>query len=579
MRVLVVDPDVEFGNDLMEQLEAGGVDALHANSPEQMAALMRIHSVDAVVIDLSLRRMDGFVVARQLRVDVSAHDLEIALMSPRHRQDSPEVSSLMSDVQARYFSEKPVDVAALLAVLQSPRPVVEPTPESASPTLAPAPMGRQFKPAPGRSRPKGKFNIDWGHARMLLSLWVERSSGVVSVATSTGTERVSISNGGLVDPDDRAVLKRILRGAKYAFDAKEVMEHGDWARMGRLIFKGASAASDDRTLRKYQSAVPEKSQHGELIRSLPLSKDSRRFIAKVDGVRTVCDVLEFASVSAGDVSSEIEALVQLKLLEFVAAERSSVAEILPVPAAVLDLDQAGSVVVDAVDSDAAIIQRLERELRTIQDAVPAVVLGVPQDSDQSIIDGAANRMRLRYAEMIARRTGDKRVRELAFQICKRVDEAHRSFHSVSPDVLGVPPSKKDWEVDEITLLLEEGRGFIQSSEWAAADHALTKAHEKRLDNVPVLANLGWARLHNPDIDLEKRTEEGRDFLLLAEQFDPHDGDGQYYLAQVLVASGRLDAAEQRASRAMNAMQDDPRRVALHRQIRVKIAKLSEAGKG
>ena len=84
----------------------------------------------------------------------------------------------------------------------------------------------------------------------------------------------------------------------------------------------------------------------------------------------------------------------------------------------------------------------------------------------------------------------------------------------------------------------------------------------------VLANLGWARLHNPNQSLESRTEEGKDFLLLAEEFDPTNGEGQYYMAQILVASSRLDAAEQRAERAAQADPSDTARAALLRKIRV-----------
>ena len=602
MHVLVVDPDEEFGPDLVKQLGAGGVNASHATSPDKMSAFMRIHSIDVVVVDLSLRRMDGFVVARQLRFEIPAHELEIVLMSPRHRKDSPEIVSLMRDSQARFFYEKPLAVEKLIMDLKSRKPVSAPEPAAVSsrPThvgVATTPAPRkpstaaaapsksvqarsQFKPVKERERPKSKFKISWVDARGLLSLWAERKSGVLSISTPTGMEQAKLSNGGLVDLEERSVVKRVLRGDQYAFNAQEMGEHGDWARFGRLIFKGACAASDDRTLRRYLSAIPAKSQYGELIRSLPLSKESRKFVAQVDGERPVSEVLERAEVSAGDVSSEVEALVQLKLLEFVSGEQSLGDAVKPNAPSTASVSNSNVIVnVEAADSDAAVLQRLEREMRTIADAVPAVVLGIPQDSDQPIVDTAAERMRQRYAVLIARRTGDARIRELAFQICKRVDEAHKSFERTTVQQFAKSHSKPEWEADEVSLLLEQGKAFIAQSEWSAADEALTKGHEKRLDNVPVLANLGWARLHNPNLDVEKRTEEGRDFLLLAEQFDPHDADGQYYLAQVLVASGRLDAAEERAARAMKSMPDEPRRAALHRQIRIKIARLAEGGKG
>ena len=56
-------------------------------------------------------------------------------------------------------------------------------------------------------------------------------------------------------------------------------------------------------------------------------------------------------------------------------------------------------------------------------------------------------------------------------------------------------------------------------------------------------------------------------MLLAEQFDPTNGEGQYYMAQILVASSRLDAAEERAERAAKADPDDSARAALLRKIR------------
>ena len=122
--------------------------------------------------------------------------------------------------------------------------------------------------------------------------------------------------------------------------------------------------------------------------------------------------------------------------------------------------------------------------------------------------------------------------------------------------------------DEVEILLNEGRSFIAAKQWAQADSVLARAHAKQIDHVPVLANLGWARLHNPEVDLGVRTEEGKDFLLLAEQFDPKDADGQYYLAQVLLASGMPEAAEERAERAVSSGEGDPQRQALLSKVRL-----------
>jgi tetratricopeptide (TPR) repeat protein len=159
---------------------------------------------------------------------------------------------------------------------------------------------------------------------------------------------------------------------------------------------------------------------------------------------------------------------------------------------------------------------------------------------------------------------------LALQIAKIVDMAHRNFNfdAVTSTGLGAAAMFGD-DIDE---MLEEGRSLIGDRRWTEADRLLARAHRKRIDHVPVLANLGWARLHNPEVDQETRTEEGNDYLLLAEQFDPMDGDGQYYLAQVLLAAGRLEEAEQRAERALKAVPEDAARKALVRKIKVLTAR-------
>jgi hypothetical protein len=217
-----------------------------------------------------------------------------------------------------------------------------------------------------------------------------------------------------------------------------------------------------------------------------------------------------------------------------------------------------------------LLQRLEREYATIRDAPPPVVLGVPADADKALVDKASARQRQRYAAIIARRDLGKPVRQVALDIAKRVDQAHRNFNfgSNAPVEALVTANQP---LDEIGEMLQEGRAKIASKDWEGADRVLARAHKKRIDHVSVLANLGWARLHNPSIDLETRTEEGKDFLLLAEQFDPLDSDGQYYLAQVLLVSNRLEAAEQRAARAAKAEPEDGARLALLRKIRSRLA--------
>ena len=64
MRVLVVDPDDPFAKEVADRLAQEGFEVVCATSPDQMRAHMRTRNFDTVLIDLSLRRMNGFDVAR-----------------------------------------------------------------------------------------------------------------------------------------------------------------------------------------------------------------------------------------------------------------------------------------------------------------------------------------------------------------------------------------------------------------------------------------------------------------------------------------------------------------------------------
>jgi tetratricopeptide (TPR) repeat protein len=346
--------------------------------------------------------------------------------------------------------------------------------------------------------------------------------------------------------------------------------------MGKLLFKGARLATDSRTLRRYATAVLTSNAHTSLARSLPLSEDSRSFVGRVNGRDTVAVLLESGGYPISEVSRDITTLVQMGLFglqrEGSQGDKSKrdVEPVLPAQTGAamqgMGLDRVRKS--NQSEDPALLLQRLKKELLTIQDAPPPVVLGVPADAERALVDKAGARMRQRYAELTARKDLSVDVRKMALEIAKKVDAAHRHFNFERLERTGATTQAGISVHDDVEQMLDEARALIEAKRWTDADRLLSKAHEKRIDHVAVLANLGWARLHNPNQSLESRTEEGKDFLLLAEEFDPTNGEGQYYMAQILVASSRLDAAEQRAERAAQADPSDTARAALLRKIRV-----------
>jgi tetratricopeptide (TPR) repeat protein len=90
-----------------------------------------------------------------------------------------------------------------------------------------------------------------------------------------------------------------------------------------------------------------------------------------------------------------------------------------------------------------------------------------------------------------------------------------------------------------------------------------------MDHPGVLANLAWARLSNPMHPPGRRSDDARELLLLAEQFDPHHGEGQYYLGELLYRLGEYAAAMPRAHRAVNASPPHPGAPALYKKLKAR----------
>ncbi len=573
MRVMVVDPDEAFATEMSEHLTQAGFDVVHASSPDQMRAYMRSREFQAVMVDLSLRRMNGFDVARELRMEHPASELAILLMSPRHREESPEISSLKRDTESPHYFVKPMEYAAVVGALRMPLPAPKETPISAPPeqteNTEEASPSNAKKPEPKRKKSGKPREIHWDNLRELVAIWTEKQTGTLVVAGEGGGTAI-IVDGGLVDDDAYRTTKSALIGGVVAFKPGQHDSVGDWGRLGRLLFKGARSGSDPRTLRRYFSAVPTPNQFTDIARSLPISKESRGFVGRINGVLTVAEIVDVGGFPLGDISRDITALVQMGLFELKRSADEAEPKVAETNKAAVSPGTEGRHVIDAnaVEDGEQMLVRLRKELETIKDALPPVVLGVPADADRAMVDAAGNRMRQRYAALIARPDASDDLRKLALEMAKKVDAAHRNFNHGADTQTGSGRRVRMTAFDEVEDMLNRARTLIEAKDWCAADELLSKAHEKRIDHVPVLANLGWARLHNPEHSLEERTEEGKDFLLLAEQFDPTDADGQYYMAQVLVASNRLEAAEERAKRATEAMPDDAHRGALLRKIRV-----------
>ena len=569
MRVLVVDPDEGLARQVGSLIGPAGFDVVHAASPGQVDAYLRIGGVRAVVVDLSRRRIDGFSVARTVRAQHPASELEIVLVTPHGGGNAAEVADLRTATKARFVLERPVELNDVLVAVNTPLPPAKPAETAMGGVMhrkdghaAGRTDSRRHRSAFKTNRPK-RLRIDWSHFGQLTELWLNRKSGTIQLEGSDDLF-ATLSDGGLVDASRLGVLKRLLAGRSFRYTEQAVDEPGHWADLGAFLFQAAKASSDSRTLHRYAAVKVETNPSSPMARLLPLDEDARRFVRSTDGKRTVQDLADASRVSIGDVSASIVALVHMGLFSIVGfgdakpvGSRYRISHRVPLKA---NGDQSSH----AVDDGAALHKRLLREVETVSTAAPAVVLGVPADAERTLVDEAAQRMRSRYIKLSNDQGLSAEDRSLAKLMVRNVDRAYKAFHAGDAE-----REQPMVPLNEVEQWLNEGKQLLVDQKWAEADNVLSQAHTKEIDNARVMANLGWARLHNPEIDIELRTEEGQDLLLLAEQFDPTDSDGQFYLAQVLMAADQVDAAELRAARAVGAEPDDTRRRTLLRKIRLK----------
>ena len=216
----------------------------------------------------------------------------------------------------------------------------------------------------------------------------------------------------------------------------------------------------------------------------------------------------------------------------------------------------------------AIHKRLELEVARLKDAAPAEVLGVPHDSTSKLAQEVGERMRLRYQDIVDDEAYPEETRELAEKLVARIVHSVERWGHSQERAAADPTTARE------QVMLEQARVLIDAGDFPRADRVLTKARELAMANPLILASLGWARFHNPDKPVESRREEGRDYLLLAEQFDNAHVRTEWELCQVLRTMGEDAAALRRAERVLSL---EPGHPDAKEAVRALTEKLQPAG--
>ena len=114
-RILIVDDNADAANSLSELLKMDGHETLPAFSAEEALSFADVFNPEIVLLDIGLPRMDGYEVAKRLRLSpLHSRTTLIALTGYGQQEDLDRAQAAGFDAHL----VKPVDLPALTKLLQ-----------------------------------------------------------------------------------------------------------------------------------------------------------------------------------------------------------------------------------------------------------------------------------------------------------------------------------------------------------------------------------------------------------------------------------------------------------------------------
>jgi len=615
MRVLVVDPDTGLLGHVRRGLEVAGHQVRVAASAEAFDIALSAGGIDLVLLDVDLA-----VAARPVSERLRAAGTHVVLSTSRSDGD-PGVQRLRAWFGKAGFLRKPfsvLDLPYLLAdaVQRGQAPPRASGGEFLGRLVARGADGpaRASRPPVSRANrslvPRSGGPVVFPVAERLANVWAERFTGVLHVQAQQAAigRPVQFKNGGLVDPRDVSIIEVALRGAELRFAVEPVpASEGDRASLFQALWAAVYSPREARFGEVHAFEALDIGNRSTLDELLSLVSDAtRRVLQSADGARALGEVIVHALTTPAEVSGELQALHRLGLVRLAppsvgprnrrrtrrtdaagdsrpptsssrrtsarkpkktrSSSRRTSASFAdrPTSSGGSSGRRSGRARVAermrrAGRSD-AVHKRLEMEINRLTGATPAEVLGVPHDAATALVRQVSQRMLDRYQQIAEEESYPEATRALAAKLVERVSEARAAWGHSTKRAAADPTTARE------QVMLEQAKVLLEAHAFARADRVLVKARELAMANPGILAALGWARFHNPEKQKGEREEEGRDYLLLAEQFDPRDTEVLWQVAQVLDKMGNVDGARARADRIVSIDPSDKAAAAMARRL-------------
>lgn len=616
MNILVVDGERRLLELLRNLLEGEGHQVAVADDLLRAGALIRSRLPEMLVLSVHLSKGSGLQLLHELRDQPGGRSVFVVLTGSGRGGGDRAVARAMEECRVDHLLRKPFPMFDLLDLVReaaagsgaSDSGIIdeEPVHDPLS-TLVSANVPAMSDPISPRKTsevhlPRGASYVDRAlhrdNLQRLAGLWVRRASGVVTLQNGPSGARgwMAMGEGGPLDSDGWELLSAALHGGQMTFERREVPGAGDQLGLGAMIFGRVRdpARVDFLDEARMKALMPPR--HPAPLLGLPLQPESRWLIETVDPSVPLGERAATGGVDLVAAGPDLEALQRMGLLELglpmmregtsggfrprgvtarrvrdesptetyavVGDETPSVAERLRARREAETSSSMSTVTGrsqrrrssataqrDEARNSEVIARRLRREASLIGHEGPEVILGVPGDADPELVGAAHARMTARYQQIAQDKTLPPSARDDAQRLLQAVEDAKTALLSGR--------SRRPVEVvPEEERLLHRGRDYVAREEWPAALAALRRARDLRLDHPGILANLGWATLHDPQLDEIDREEEARGLLALAVQFAPDDPEGNLYYARFLETQDDPERALPYARRALAANPED-----------------------
>jgi len=120
-KILIVDDDLEFSEELKELLLLSGYEATVINDSRQAFDTARTLKPDAIVLDIKMDSMDGFQVLEKLKQFPQTAKISVIAMTGYFTEE--EHYRLMSICGMDACLKKPFNALDLIARIEFPKPI------------------------------------------------------------------------------------------------------------------------------------------------------------------------------------------------------------------------------------------------------------------------------------------------------------------------------------------------------------------------------------------------------------------------------------------------------------------------